>query len=237
MSGTALIPARGGSRRVPRKNVRPFLGVPAIARVVGILQDSGVIGRIIISTDDPAIATIAREAGAEVPGLRPSELADDHTSTIDVVRHALRTWLADMQPDAPLWVVYPTALLITPDEVRAAEERFAASDADFLATVLRYRHPVERRLRTDDDGLLVPEVPAALHSRTQDLQPAFHDAGQFYIGRTGAWNAGSPLESRSLVGHELGPSSVVDIDEPSDWSFAELIARTRTMPGREQGVD
>lgn len=237
MSGTALIPARGGSRRVPGKNVRPFLGVPAIARVVGILQESEVIERIVISTDDPAIAKIAREAGAEVPGLRPSELADDRTPTIDVVRHALRTWLAGMQPDAPLWVVYPTALLVTPDEVRAAGERFTVSGADFLASVLRYRHPVERRLRTDDDGLLVPEVPAALHSRTQDLQPAFHDAGQFYIGRPGSWHSGSPLESRSLVGHELSPSSVVDIDEPSDWSFAELIGRARTMPSQESGVD
>jgi pseudaminic acid cytidylyltransferase len=116
----ALVPARGGSRRIPRKNLKEFLGVPAIARVIATLQQSGIFDRIVVSTDDQEIADVARDAGADVPGRRPDDLADDHATTVDVVRHAIATWLGDVEVSARLWTVYPTAVLLTRETLRAA---------------------------------------------------------------------------------------------------------------------
>ena len=226
----ALIPARGGSKRIPRKNVRPFLGVPAVSHVIGVLLSSGVIERIVVSTDDEEIARLAVKAGAEVPGRRPPELADDHATTMEVVRHATTSWLADVDPKSPLMVIYPTAVLVTPEMIREAAECFLVSDADFLVPVLRYPHPVERRLRIDGAGLLIADEQEQLASRSQDLEPAFHDAGQFYIGSLLEWNAEglpSPLGSVRALAWEIPIDRAVDIDEPEHWARAEQLARGR----------
>jgi N-acylneuraminate cytidylyltransferase len=226
----ALIPARGGSKRIPRKNVRPFLGVPAVSRVIEALLGSGAVGRVIVSTDDDEVARFAVTAGAEVPGRRPPELADDYATTMQVVRHATTSWLADVDPKSPLMVIYPTAVLVTSEMVREATECFLKSDVDFLIPVLRYPHPVERRLRIDGSGLLIADEPEKLASRSQDLEPAFHDAGQFYIGRLPAWDAeglSSPLGSGRALAWEIPIDSAVDIDEPEHWARAEQLARAR----------
>lgn len=220
----ALIPARGGSRRIPRKNVRPFLGVPAIQRTIATIWDAGVVDRIIVSTDDEEIAKLARDVGAEVPGPRPAELADDHATTLAVVRHAVTAWLDDVDRDALLWVVYPAALLLHPEDLDRARVRLASGGARFLVPVLRYPHPVERRLRIGTDGVLRADHPEHLSTRTQDLEPAFHDAGQFYVGSIAAWMGSSPLADASSVGMELAADRAVDIDEPQDWERAERIA-------------
>ena len=224
MTSIALIPARGGSRRIPRKNVRPFLGEPAIARTIRTVRESGVVDRVLVSTDDDEIADVARSAGAEVPGRRPSALADDHTTTIDVVRHAIDAWLGGGDPAVALWVVYPTALLLQPSDLRAAGDRFRAVGSTFLVPVLRYPHPVERRLRVDASGLVRADEPASIARRTQDLPPAFHDAGQFYIGRLQAWSKSSPLMDPDTLGFELPADRAVDIDEPAHWNRAERLA-------------
>jgi N-acylneuraminate cytidylyltransferase len=224
--GVALIPARGGSRRVPRKNLRPFLGVPAIERVIGVLRDAGIVERVLVSTDDEEIAGLSRAAGAEVPAFRPPEFATDHASTIAVVRHAIDAWLPDQPSDTVVWVVYPTALLVTAEDLQRASERLAASTADFLVAVTRFPHPVERRLRIDPAGYIRADEPARLSSRTQDLPPAYHDAGQFYGGSVGAWMDRSPLEGLRTIGHVMDRQQAVDIDEPGDWELAEAIARS-----------
>jgi N-acylneuraminate cytidylyltransferase len=226
----ALIPARGGSKRIPRKNVRPFLGVPAVSRVIEALLGSGAVGRVIVSTDDDEVARFAVTAGAEVPGRRPPELADDYATTMQVVRHAATSWLADVDPKSPLMVIYPTAVLVTSEMIREATECFLKSDVDFLIPVLRYPHPVERRLRIDKSGLLIADEPEKLASRSQDLGPAFHDAGQFYIGRIFAWNDAnlpSPLGSGRALAWEMSTDHAVDIDEPEHWARAEHLARKR----------
>jgi N-acylneuraminate cytidylyltransferase len=224
MTSIALIPARGGSRRIPRKNVRPFLGVPAIQRTIRTVRESGVVRRIIVSTDDDEIAALAREAGAEVPGPRPADLADEHAATLAVVRHAIIAWLGGVDASTPLWVVYPAALLLEADDLRNAQTRLQQTAAPFLVPVLRYPHPVERRLRIGDRGLLRADQPEHLTSRTQELEPAFHDAGQFYVGRIASWLESSPLADQSSVGMELSNFRAVDIDEPADWKRAELLA-------------
>jgi pseudaminic acid cytidylyltransferase len=226
----ALIPARGGSKRIPRKNVRPFLGVPSVSRVIGTLLGSGLIERVIVSTDDEEVARLAIDAGAEVPGRRPPALADDQATTMSVVQHATTAWMADLDSQSPLMVIYPVAVLVTPEMIREAIGRFLKSDADFLVPVLRYPHPVERRLRIDRDGLLVADEPEQLVARSQDLEPAFHDAGQFYIGRISAWNTEgplSPLSSERALAWEIPLDHAVDIDEPEHWARAEQLARAR----------
>jgi pseudaminic acid cytidylyltransferase len=229
MPATALVPARGGSRRIPRKNLKPFLGVPAIARVIAVLKASEIFDHIVVSTDDDEIAAVAATAGADLLGRRPASLADDHTTTIDVVRHALSEWLRPSDAESHLWVVYPTAVLLTTRTLLAAREAFIASEADFLIPVLRYPHPVERRLRRTEEGFLDPDEPGALHARSQDLPPAYHDAGQFYLGTFGSWARHSPLASGRNLALELPTGEAVDIDEPEHWERAELLARSRVM--------
>ena len=223
----ALIPARGGSRRVPRKNIRPFLGVPAIARVISTLGHSDIFDRILVSTDDPEIAEVSRDAGADVPGYRPAALSDDHATTVDVVRHAIGAWLSDLDEGTPLWTVYPTALLVGSETLVAAGESFVRARPDFLVPVLRYPHPVERRLRITSDGVIAADEPAALLARSQDLEAAFHDAGQFYVGTVRAWKELAPLVSGRSLAFELPAGSAVDVDEPGHWNLAESLARAR----------
>ena len=217
----ALVPARGGSRRIPRKNLKEFLGVPAIARVIATLQQSGIFDRIVVSTDDQEIADVARDAGADVPGRRPDDLADDQATTVDVVRHAIATWLSDVEVSARLWTVYPTAVLLTCETLGAARAMFEDAGPDFLIPVLRYAHPVERRLRAASGGLLIPDEPLALQARSQDLEPAFHDSGQFYVGTIHTWQQFTPLASGRNLALELPAGSAVDIDEPAHWELAE----------------
>lgn len=220
----ALIPARGGSRRIPRKNVRRFLGVPAIQRTIATVRESGVADRIIVSTDDDEIAALSRDAGAAVPGPRPAALADEHATTIAVVRHAIDEWLVDCNRDSVLWVVYPAALLLRPGDLKGAQTRFEETGRWFLVPLLRYPHPVERRLRIGPDGMIRADHPEDLATRTQDLEPAFHDSGQFYIGRIAAWLESTPLADPRSVGMELAADRAVDIDWPEDWERAELLA-------------
>jgi N-acylneuraminate cytidylyltransferase len=225
MAATALIPARGGSRRIPRKNVKEFLGVPAVARVIRTLEQSSIFDRTVVSTDDDEVASVAENAGAEIPGVRPAGLSGDTTPTIDVVRHAITQWLSDCGPATTLWVVYPTAVLLSVETLLAAEASFVQSEADFLIPVLRYPHPVERRLRLSEDGCLVPDEPASIASRSQDLPAAFHDSGQFYIGSIASWQRFSPLSTGRSIPFEMDPDSAVDIDEPEHWLRAERLVR------------
>lgn len=204
--------------------MRPFLGVPAIQRTIATVRDSGVVDRIIVSTDDDEIAALARESGAEIPGPRPANLADDHATTLVVVRHAITQWLAGSDGSTLLWVVYPAALLLRPEDLQDARTRFEETGTSFLVPVLRYPHPVERRLRISPVGVLRADHPEELATRTQDLEPAFHDSGQFYVGQIASWMESSPLADERSVGMELGIDRAVDIDEPEDWERAERLA-------------
>ena len=218
-----LIPARGGSKRIRRKNARHFLGEPAIARVIGVLNEAG-FPEPIVSTEDEEIAIIAETAGARVPFRRPAHLADDHTTTVEVVRHALQELGAvGARPDVII-VVYPTAVLLSAERLQRAFAEFAASDALFLVPVIRAPQPVERALHVRPDGNLVGLFEGAEVVRTQDLAPAYFDAGQFYIGRTEAWEVDSPLGSDRARAYVIPRDEVVDIDTEEDWQLAERLA-------------
>lgn len=219
-----IIPARGGSKRIPRKNVRPFLGVPAIARTIELVQSANVVDHIVVSTDDEEVSGLARTAGAEVPGIRPASLADDHTTTVEVVRHALLAWMPDVPAEASVVVVYPTALLLRPEDLSEGLRRFASRPGGFLMPVVRYRHPVERRVQVNDDGRIRIVAPEHADTRTQDLPVSFHDAGQFYIGNRDAWLTTSPMTSKDTIAYELSLNRIVDVDTEDDWHSAEQLA-------------
>lgn len=217
-----IIPARGGSQRIPRKNVKPFLGRPMMAWPIEAARDSGVFDRIIVSTDDDEIAEVARDAGAEVPFKRPEKLSDNHTGTAAVIAHAI-SWLTEAG-DAPEAVccIYPTAVFV---EARHLSEAKALLDGvDFVVPVLSYPHPVQRSLEIRD-GALVMTDPANASVRTQDLEPRYHDAGQFYWGRTDAWLSGRPVFGPTTAPYVLSRDGFEDIDTPEDWSRAELMFR------------
>lgn len=224
-SAIAVIPARGGSKRIPRKNIRPFLGVPMLSRAVAMLAAAGVFDRIIVSTDDEEIASVAVAAGAEVPFRRPPELSGDMAGTLPVIVHAIREMQARGVVPEHVCCAYPAAVLSRPNDVRAARDMLAAGALDYVFTATSFPFPIQRALRKRADGTCEMFWPEHRETRSQDLEPAFHDAGQFYFGRRDAWLAGSPIfgpRSRML---ELPRYRVQDIDTPEDWTRAEVIFR------------
>ncbi len=218
----AVIPARGGSKRIPRKNVKPFAGRPMIAYAIDAARDAGVFDRIVVSTDDEEIAAVARAHGAEVPFMRPAALSDDHAGTGPVIVHALAQALASGAPVRQVCCIYPGVPLLQAADLTAALALLEQGPSDFVFPVLRFESPVQRALCFDAQGRATPLYPEHQHTRTQDLVPAFHDAGQFYWGTVPAWQSGrSPhAGGRGLV---LPPGRAVDIDTPDDWARAEAL--------------
>jgi pseudaminic acid cytidylyltransferase len=220
----AVIPARGGSKRIPRKNIRPFLGVPLLARTVGLLRETGIFGRIIVSTDDDEIAAVAVQAGAEVPFRRPAELAGDRAITAPVIEHAVRTMDAAGFRAELICCVYPAAVLAQVSDIRAAYETIRSRpELDYVFAGTSFPYPIQRALRRTADGgsgMFWPEHEKTL---SQDLEPAFHDAGQFYWGRRAAWLEQRSVFSKSSHLWVLPRYRVQDIDTPEDWERAELL--------------
>jgi pseudaminic acid cytidylyltransferase len=222
----AVVPARGGSKRIPRKNVRPFRGVPLLQRTLEMLLTADVVDRVVVSTDDDEVAEVALAAGAEVPFRRPPELADDHAGTRPVVLHAVQELerLAGRRLGS-LCLVYPAAVFVQPSDLRQSLELLTASGADFVFSATTYDAPVQRALRRRGDGSVEMLWPEHVGTRSQDLDESLHDAGQFYWGRRDAWvEGGSVLTARSLV-HLLPRWRAQDIDTPEDWHRAELLHR------------
>ena len=217
----AVIPARGGSKRIPRKNIRPFGGLPMIGWSIRTAIDSGCFDRILVSTDDEEIAGVAREHGAEAPFLRPAELSDDHTGTIPVIAHAIR-WQAAQGVAADLTCcLYATAPFAQADDLRRGLAALEDSGADYAFSVTSYASPIQRAFRITPDGRVAMFWPEHFNTRSQDLEEAWHDAGQFYWGRTEAWLAQKPLFGPDSVPVVLPRHRVQDIDTPEDWERAE----------------
>jgi N-acylneuraminate cytidylyltransferase len=228
----ALIPARGGSKRIPNKNVRPFLGKPIISYSIEAARACGLFDRIIVSTDSEAVAQVARAHGAETPFLRPAELADDHTGTGAVVRHGLRWLVAEGAELTYACCIYATAPFLTAAVLRAGFERLKASTFQYAFSVTSFPFPVERALHLEADGAVRPIWPDKMPLRSQDLAPAYHDAGQFYWGRARAFLDEVPLASSAALALVLPRHRVQDIDTPEDWHYAELLYRAQSTPTR-----
>lgn len=221
----AVIPARGGSKRIPRKNVKPFCGKPMIAWSIEAARDSGCFDRIIVSTDDEEITDVARAAGAEVPFRRPAELADDHTGTLAVMKHAVEWCAAHGSAPDPVCCIYATAPFLRPADIRVGLEQLSSGDCDYAFAVTPYAAPIQRALRVTREGRVEMFQPENFPRRSQDLEPAYHDAAQFYWGRFAAWMAERQVFSSAAVPVMLPRYRVQDIDNHEDWIRAELLFR------------
>lgn len=223
----ALVLARGGSRRVPRKNVRPFLGVPAVARPIGSARRSGLFSRIVVSTDDPEITAVAREAGASVPFRRSAALADDHATTAEVVLDAVDHLDRLGQPvTGPLCVLYGTSVFARPQDLVESHRSFVEAPCDVLFSAAAFPAPVQRAWRRGDDGTAEMVWPEHRSTRSQDLEPRFHDLGQFYWSRPSYWRDHSPDRRPRARMHVLPSWRAVDIDTEEDWVRAEALLRS-----------
>ncbi len=218
----AVIPARGGSKRIPRKNIKPFAGKPMIAHAIGIAQSSGLFDHIVVTTDDDEIARVAVECGAEVPFVRPVELADDHTPTVPVIAHAIGACQALGWQVDQVCCIYPAVPFLQGADLVNALHMLETNDAGYVFPVTAYPSAIQRALRQLPTGLMEPFYSQYATTRTQDLEPAFYDAGQFYWGLAQTW-----LEGKIIHKHGGGliiPSwRVVDIDTIEDWQRAELM--------------
>jgi N-acylneuraminate cytidylyltransferase len=222
----AVIPARGGSKRIPRKNIKPFCGKPMIAWSIEAALASGCFDRIIVSTDDAEIADVARAHGAEVPFVRPTELADDYAGTVPVVHHAVR-WCIDDSPSPELvCCIYATAPFIAPTDIVRGLGLLQDTGCDYAFSVTAYASPIQRALRIRGDGRVEMFQPECFNLRSQDLEPAYHDAGQFYWGRAQAWLAETPIFNADAAPIILPRYRVQDIDTVDDWIRAEWMFKS-----------
>jgi pseudaminic acid cytidylyltransferase len=222
----AVIPARGGSKRIPRKNIREFCGKPMIAWSIAAARESGLFDRIIVSTDDEEIAEVARQSGADTPFVRPEELSDDMTGTTPVIRHAVDWVEANDGPVEYVCCLYATAPFVDGETLRRGFGEIRAAGTDFALAVTTFSFPIQRALRIAPSGLLEPLSPGSIKSRSQDLEETWHDAGHFFWTTPGALSADiAELLSRAAP-VRIPRHLVQDIDTEEDWTRAELMFRT-----------
>lgn len=222
-----IIPARGGSKRIPRKNIRDFWGIPMIAWSIQAASKSGCFDRIIVSTDDDEIAETAEHHGAEAPFRRSTALADDHTPTVPVIADAIAR--LNIKGQTPVCCLYATAPFVRADDLRAGLARLDDTDAPFVLSVTTYAFPIQRALRRNDAGEVDMFDPGQMQARSQDLEEAWHDAGQFYWGRAESWTSGRGIFEAGAQGLALPRHRVQDIDTAEDWKRAELIMHALQM--------
>jgi N-acylneuraminate cytidylyltransferase len=219
----AIIPARGGSKRIPRKNIRPFVGKPIISYSIAAAKKCSLFDRIIVSTDDVEIASVARRFGAETPFVRPVELSDDHVGTNAVIAHAL-SWLEGQgQPADIACGIYATAPFITVSDLREGYELLTRTGKSFVFAVTAFAFPIQRAIRLASDGGVAPFFPEWSFRRSQDLEEAYHDAGQFYWGQADAFRRDLPLFALHSAPIIVPRFRAIDIDTVEDWDEAELM--------------
>jgi pseudaminic acid cytidylyltransferase len=224
----AVIPARGGSKRIPRKNIKNFCGKPMIAWAIDAALKSRLFDHVIVSTDDDEIADIAKNCGAETPFVRPDELADDITPTVPVIAHAVKSCLDKEWAVEYACCIYPCVPFLQSDDLIAAFYLLQDNNTNFVYPVTEYAHPIQRAMRQLQNGQMQFVNPEYELTRTQDLEKTYHDCGQFYWGKASAW-----LDQKRM--HTNGLSivipnwRVVDIDSMGDWKRAEDIYKVRNQ--------
>jgi N-acylneuraminate cytidylyltransferase len=220
----AIIPARGGSKRIPKKNIKSFCGQPMIAYPIAAAKASNLFDHIIVSTDCKSIKEVAESCGAEVPFTRPEHLSDDFTGTGAVVNHAIDWFKANVcEPDF-VCCIYPTApFLRATDLIDAYEKLVQCSDKSFCFSVGRYAFPVQRALTFDEQGDIGMLFPEHAGTRSQDLKEVFHDAGQFYFGRAAAFLSHVATFGPASIPYFMPRERVMDIDDEEDWQQAEMM--------------
>lgn len=221
----AIIPARGGSKRIPRKNIKLFCGKPIIAYSIETAIKSQCFDQIIVSTDDQEIADIAVQYGAVVPHLRSKELSDDYATTIDVMSDAV-TYLSD--DISYVCCIYATAPLLIPSDLQKGFDviRKNSTSINYAFSVTEYPFPIQRAITLNKKNEVSMFDTQYAQTRSQDLIPAWHDAGQFYWGKTSAWKNKCEIFTNNSIGIEVPRHRSQDIDTAEDWLIAESLFKT-----------
>jgi pseudaminic acid cytidylyltransferase len=220
----AVIPARGGSKRIPRKNIRQFAGKPMIGYSIEAARRSGLFDRVIVSTDDAEISAVAQEFGAEVPFTRPSALADDYTGTTEVIAHAVEWFGGQRISPSEVCCIYPTAPFIRTEDLTEGLRLMRTGRWRYVFAATRFVAPVHRAFSQTSDGGLEMLFPEKFNTRSQDLPDVLHDAAQFYWGKAGAWLSRATAFDRHSTVVSIPPWRVQDIDTEEDWRYAEVMA-------------
>ncbi|MEX3071988.1 pseudaminic acid cytidylyltransferase [Vibrio alginolyticus] len=219
----AIIPARGGSKRIPRKNIKLFHGKPMIAYSIQAALKSGCFDKVIVSTDDQEIADVAKQYGAEVPFIRPAEISDDHATTMDVMEHAI-AWCEEQGMDVEyVCCLYATAPFVTSQSLQQGLNTLLDEECEFAFSATSFPFPIQRAIRLSAGGEVSMFSPENEQVRSQDLEEAYHDAGQFYWGKKTAFLKRKAIfapHSRVVL---LPRSRVQDIDTPEDWDLAQAL--------------
>lgn len=229
----AIITARGGSKRIPRKNIREFAGKPMLAWPIMAAQKANIFDRIIVSTDSEEIASAAVSFGAEVPFLRPPHLSDDHTPTAPVLLHALEALEADGAAVSHACCIYPTAPFLRPDDLRLGLDELRQSGAPAALSVTTFDFPILRAFKRYEDGSIAFNWPQYELTRSQDLPELYHDAGQFYWVDTTAFRRSQRLVMPGARPVFLPRARVRDLDTLEDWEEAELMANVLLRDDRQ----
>ena len=225
----AVIPARGGSKRIPRKNIKSFCGKPIIAYSIETALESKLFDHVVVSTDDDEISEIAQQYGATVPFKRPTELADDFIGTNPIVKHAIE-WFADNNTDiTEACCIYATAPLLTTEYLQQGFKQLQTGNRSFAFSVTSFAFPIQRALRLLSDDTVEAINPEMISKRSQDLEEAWHDAGQFYWGTAEAFLKELPVMSKHSTATKLPRYQVQDIDTEEDWKQAELMYQALTQ--------
>lgn len=220
MKNIAIIPARGGSKRIPRKNIKLFMGKPIIAYSIEAALQSGLFEEVMVSTDDEEIAEIARQYGAKVPFLRSAETSNDYASTADVLFEVLNKYKEQGQEFDTICCIYATAPFVTSDRLVEAYSKLDDT-IDSVFTCVAYSYPVQRSLHIVD-GKISMVHPEYLSARSQDLDPIYHDAGQFYVAKTASFVREKTFWGTNTAGLVLSELEVQDLDTQTDWELAEM---------------
>lgn len=222
MKRVAVITARGGSKRIPRKNIRPFLGKPIIVYSIEAALNTGLFDEVMVSTDDEEIAKVAREAGAVVPFMRSSETANDFATTAEVMAEVMETYEKNGQHFDSVCCIYPTAPFITSDTLKKAMGLLEAGDSDCVIPVVKFSFPPQRCVVMNEQGKLVPKWPECMKMRSQDLEPFYHDCGQFYCMRVDRFLQQKAMWMKDITPYVQDEMLVQDIDTEDDWKIAEV---------------
>lgn len=227
-----MIPARGGSKRIPRKNIKKFRGKPIIAYSIEAAIKSDCFDKVIVSTDDKEIAEIAKQYGAEIPFLRPDYISDDHATTADVIKHCLNWFNGQGNEISEICCIYATAPFIDIQAIKEGEKELENDSISYAFTATNFPFPIQRALCVGDNGTVEMFSPDQMQTRSQDLLEAYHDAGQFYWGKAEAFLQDTPIFSKHAKAILLPSYKVQDIDTPDDWVRAEAMHETLNRMGR-----
>ncbi|MCH1782997.1 pseudaminic acid cytidylyltransferase [Psychrobacter glaciei] len=227
MTNIAVIPARGGSKRIPRKNIKMFHGKPLISYSIEAAIKSNCFDRVIVSTDDEEIAEVALSFGAEVPFLRNKELSNDFAGTTPVIQDAI--FQLDDNDIEYICCIYATAPMISEQDICAGLNTIELKEnCNYAFSITTYDFPIQRSLSLNQENIVAMHSPDLFNTRSQDLEECWHDAGQFYWGTREAWQQGLPIFSSNSIGIKLPRHRVQDIDTLEDWDMAEMLYQIRS---------